>query len=94
MEIVGTFFGCSLAVANTELIRYFLIMEPKLSPLLYTVRSWLKQKDLLGRGHRFNTYTLFWMIVGSMQVNNHQLPSVQSLAESAGKTIMPGRETQ
>jgi DNA polymerase sigma len=71
----------SLAVANTELIRYCLVCEPKLSPLLYTIRLWMKQKDLLGRGHRFNTYTLFWMIIFSMQSNaNNQLPSIQSLS--------------
>ncbi|CAF1396654.1 unnamed protein product [Adineta steineri] len=72
-----------LAVANTELVRYFLLFEPKLRSLLCTIRLWIKQKDLLGRGHRFNTYTLFWMIVCTLQLDNKQLPSVQSLAERA-----------
>lgn len=77
----------SLAVANTDLIRYFLTMEPKLRPLLQTIRLWAKQKDLLGRGHRFNTYTLFWMIVCALQMHNQHLPSVRSLAERASKLI-------
>ncbi|UJR23045.1 hypothetical protein I4U23_026071 [Adineta vaga] len=72
-----------LATANTDLVRYFLIYEPKLRSLLYTIRLWLKQKDLLGKGHRFNTYTLFWMIVCSLQLDNQQLPSVKSLSERA-----------
>ena len=79
------YFSSSLAVANTDLIRYFLVMEPKLRPLLQTVRLWAKQKDLLGRGHRFNTYTLFWMIVCALQMQNQHLPSVRSLAERASK---------
>jgi DNA polymerase sigma len=78
-------FLFSLAVANTDLIRYFLVFEPKLRSLLYTIRLWIKQKDLLGKGHRFNTYTLFWMIVCTLQLENQQLPSVQSLAERASK---------
>ncbi|CAF2465536.1 unnamed protein product [Rotaria sp. Silwood2] len=72
-----------LAVANTDLIRYFLAFEPKLRPLLYTIRLWLKQKDLLGKGHRFNTYTIFWMIVCTLQLDNQQLPNVQTLTECA-----------
>ncbi|CAF1170292.1 unnamed protein product [Adineta ricciae] len=72
-----------LAVANTDLVRYYLIYEPKLRSLLYTIRLWLKQKDLVGKGHRFNTYTLFWMVVCSLQLDNQQLPSVLSLAERA-----------
>jgi len=72
-----------LAVANTKLIQYFLTLEPKLRSLLYTIRLWLKQKDLLGRGHRFNTYTLFWMIVTHLQIHNQQLPSVRTLADLA-----------
>ncbi|CAM4749946.1 unnamed protein product [Rotaria magnacalcarata] len=72
-----------LAVANTDLIRYFLAFEPKLRSLLYTIRLWLKQKDLLGKGHRFNTYTVFWMIVCTLQLDNQQLPNVQNLAERA-----------
>ncbi|CAF0939318.1 unnamed protein product [Rotaria sordida] len=72
-----------LAVANTDLIRYFLVFEPKLRSLLYTIRLWLKQKDLLGKGHRFNTYTLFWMIVCTLQLDNKQLPNVQTLTERA-----------
>ena len=78
-------FIFSLAVANTDLIRYFLVLEPKLRSLLYTIRIWIKQKDLLGKGHRFNTYTLFWMIVCTLQLDNNQLPSVQSLADRASK---------
>lgn len=76
----------SLAVANTELIRYFLVLEPKLRSLLYTIRVWLKQKDLLGKGHRFNTYTLFWMIVFALQTDNKQLPDVQTLADRASNS--------
>ncbi len=78
-------FIFSLAIANTNLIRYFLVFEPKLRSLLYTIRLWIKQKDLLGKGHRFNTYTLFWMIICTLQLENKQLPSVQSLADSASK---------
>ena len=77
----------SLAVANTELIQYLMACEPKLRPLLFAIRLWIKQKDLLGRGHRFNTYTLFWMIVVSMQINQQQLPSIQSLSQRAGNSI-------
>ncbi|CAF0947367.1 unnamed protein product [Rotaria sp. Silwood1] len=72
-----------LAVANTELIRYFLVFEPKLRSLLYTIRLWLKQKDLLGKGYRFNTYTIFWMIVCTLQLDNKQLPNVQTLTDCA-----------
>jgi DNA polymerase sigma len=79
-------FLFSLAVANTDLIRYFLAFEPKLRSLLHTIRLWIKQKDLLGKGHRFNTYTLFWMIVCTLQLHDKQLPSVQSLAEHASKS--------
>jgi DNA polymerase sigma len=79
-------FIFSLAVANTDLTRYFLALEPKLRSLLYTIRLWIKQKDLLGKGHRFNTYTLFWMIVCMLQLDNQQLPSVQSLADRASKS--------
>ena len=75
----------SLAVANTDLVRYFLGMEPKLRALLHTIRLWAKQKDLLGRGHRFNTYTLFWMIVCALQMHHQHLPSVQSLTQRASK---------
>ncbi|CAF4954227.1 unnamed protein product, partial [Rotaria socialis] len=71
------------AVANTDLVRYFLAFEPKLRSLLYTIRLWLKQKDLLGKGHRFNTYTVFWMIVCALQLDNQQLPNVQNLVEHA-----------
>ena len=78
-------FVFSLAVANTELIRFYLIFEPKLRSLLYAIRLWIKQKDLLGKGHRFNTYTLFWMIVCTLQLNNKLLPSVQELVERASK---------
>ena len=84
MIVVILSFSFSLAVANTELIQYFLSFQPKLRPLLYTIRLWMKQKDLLGRGHRFNTYTLFWMIVVSMQLHHTRLPSVHSLADHAG----------
>ena len=73
-------------MANTALVRYFLAFEPKLRALLHTVRLWMKQKDLLGRGHRFNTYTLFWMIVCALQLEDNQLPSVQSLAARASKS--------
>ena len=72
-------------MANTKLVQYFLLIEPKLRPLLYTIRLWMKQKDLLGRGHRFNTYTLFWMVVIAMQLHHTRLPSVQSLADRASK---------
>lgn len=70
-------------MANTELLRYFLAIEPKLRPLLHTIRLWTKQKDLLGKGHKFNTYTLFWMIVCVLQLDNKQLPDVQSINERA-----------
>lgn len=72
-------------MANTELVQYFLLFEPKLRPLLYTIRLWMKQKDLLGRGHRFNTYTLFWLLVVAMQLHHTRLPSVQSLTDRARK---------
>ncbi|CAF5217940.1 unnamed protein product, partial [Rotaria magnacalcarata] len=36
-----------------------------------------------GKGHRFNTYTVFWMIVCTLQLDNQQLPNVQNLAERA-----------
>lgn len=82
----NVFSSLSLAVANTDLTRYFLVCEPKLRALLYTIRLWIKQKDLLGKGHRFNTYTLFWMIVCTLQLENKQVPSVESLAELASKS--------
>jgi DNA polymerase sigma len=72
-------FLFSLAVANTDLIRYFLAFEPKLRSLLHTIRLWIKQKDLLGKGHRFNTYTLFWMIVCTLQLHDKQLPRVSRI---------------
>ncbi len=81
-----SFVRFSLAVANTDLIRYFLVYEPKLRSLLHTIRLWIKQKDLLGKGHRFNTYTIFWMIVCMLQVHDKHLPSVQSLVQLASKS--------
>ena len=90
IELINILFLFSLAVANTDLVRYFLVYQPKLRAVLHTIRLWIKQKDLLGRGHRFNTYTLFWMIVCTLQLQDKQLPSVQSLAQSANKKRQHG----
>ena len=91
IELINILFILfSLAVANTDLIRYFLVYQPKLRAMLHAIRLWIKQKDLLGRGHRFNTYTLFWMIVCTLQLQDKQLPSVQSLAQSASKKRQHG----
>ncbi|CAF1019761.1 unnamed protein product [Didymodactylos carnosus] len=69
-----------LAICNTELIRLYLELEPNLRLLLYTVRLWTKQKDLFGKGTRFNTYTLFWMLVFVLQ-QEQRLPSVSMLVQ-------------
>lgn len=72
-----------LAVANSKLFEVYMALEPNLQKLIFTIRYWMKHKNLSSPS-RFNSYTITWLIIFYMQQKKiGYLPIVQDLIKMA-----------
>ena len=70
----------SLAYANTKLIQFYMQLEPNLRRIIFTIRYWMKQKNLLASS-KLNSYTVTWLIIFYLQKKHiGYLPTVEFLA--------------
>lgn len=84
-----------LALLNTRLLQAFSQYDPRIKPLVYTIRYWGRLKHLAGNiktGPRMSNYALTLMVIYYLQNTNPcTLPTVQQLSDlSTTKTVVNG----
>ena len=68
MEMYSILFNFRLALANTELIRTYTSIDVRVPVLLYTIRSWAKYNNLIGRtALQITSYALTVMVINYLQ---------------------------
>lgn len=71
-------FTSMLGVCNTHLIRYYLTLDPKLTPLILIIKFWGKIHEFSG-SQKLTNYALTMLIIFYLQNPPFNLPSVKKL---------------
>lgn len=86
--IISDAFSFRLALQNTQLLKFFCDADPRVRPLVFTLRYWGKLKEVSTNpisGPRLTNYALSFLVVFFLQ--NTQPPILPSVAELA---VLPG----
>ncbi|GFY41759.1 speckle targeted PIP5K1A-regulated poly(A) polymerase [Trichonephila inaurata madagascariensis] len=85
-------FDHRLALYNTKLLRFLVSIDPRVQPLMITLRFWAKYLNLISIG-RLSSYCFTLLVIFFLQnIENPILPSVNFLMKDTKSVIVDGRE--
>lgn len=76
------FFYCRLGLQNTALLKCYMELDPRVSQLVYTVRTWAKAIGVSGGGSgQLTNYALTIMVLNFLQATDPPvLPCLQDVS--------------